>query len=71
MSDDMKRRLEYFSFALETYKSAFRLTGREAYSIFKKTKADEYIFDLYELLHVHGAEYLLTELQEYMQTQPI
>ena len=65
MSCNEKKRLTYFAFALEIFKEHKGISGREAYMQLRETGADSYIYDLYEILHVHGNEYLLDELESY------
>ena len=60
-----QKRLEYFAFALEVFKEHKGLSGKEAYRILRETGADTYIYDLYELLHVHGNKHLINELESY------
>jgi hypothetical protein len=54
---------------METYKQHRHLTGEEVYQKFKKYHFDEYIMDLYELLHIQGTRRLLEELDEYQLIQ--
>ena len=65
----MDERVRYLVFCIETYKHHHGLTGSEAYDVFKKFRFDDYIFDLYELLHIQGTKRLLEELDEYRYSQ--
>jgi hypothetical protein len=46
-------------------KSSVILQASQVYEHFKKYHFDDYIFDLYELLHVQGTRRLMEELDEY------
>ena len=68
MSEEM-RRVAYFAHAVEMYKKAKNQSGREAFAYLRRIGADQYIYDMFELLHVHGTEYLLEELDAYAARQ--
>jgi len=66
MSSNEKKRLTYFAFALEVFKEHKGISGKEAYLLLHETGADSYIYDLYEILHVHGNKYLIDEIESYL-----
>ena len=70
MSDE-QRRVAYFAYAVEMYKKAKNLSGREAFFDLRRIGADQYIYDMFELLHVHGTEYLLDELDAYAASRAV
>ena len=65
----MDERVKYLIFCIETYKEKRNLTGAQVYQLFKKYHFNEYIIDLYELLHIQGTNRLLEELDEYQKSQ--
>ena len=65
----MNEKIKYLIFCMETYKQHRNLTGAQVYVVFKKYHFDEYIIDLYELLHIQGTKRLLEELDEYQYSQ--
>ena len=65
----MNEKVDFLIFCIETYKEQRKLSGAEAYEIFKKYNFNEYIIDLYELLHIQGTKRLLEELDEYQCAQ--
>ena len=65
----MNEKVKYLIFCIETYKEQRNMTGAQVYDLFKKYKFDEYIIDLYELLHIQGTRRLLEELDEYQSSQ--
>ncbi|MDR3280540.1 MAG: DUF3791 domain-containing protein [Synergistaceae bacterium] len=67
MTADERKRIEYFAFVVEVYKAEKGLSGKQAYGYLRQTGADAYIYDLYDLLHVHGTEYLMADLDEYLE----
>jgi len=70
MSEEM-RRVVYFAHAVEMYKKAKNQSGREAFAYLRRIGADQYIYDMFELLHLHGTEYLLDELDAYAAKQAL
>jgi len=66
MSDE-QRRVAYFAHAVEMYKKAKNQSGREAFAYLRRFGADQYIYDMFELLHVHGTEYLLEDIDGYIR----
>jgi hypothetical protein len=64
MEED-KRRLAYFAFAVEAYKKKKNMSGKDAFNYLHSIEADSYIYDMFDLLHVHGTEYLMDELETY------
>jgi hypothetical protein len=65
----MNEKLKYLIFCMEAYKLEKHLTGLQVYDLFKKYHFDDYIMDLYELLHIQGTRYLIEELDEYQARQ--
>ena len=65
----MTKEQKYLLFCIEVYKQHRKLTGEEVYTKFKKYRFDEYILDLYDLLHISGTQHLLSELDEYQAVQ--
>lgn len=61
----MTKELRYLIFAIEEYKKAYNLSGKEVYEVFTKYDFFSYIVELYELLHIQGQQYLFNELEKY------
>lgn len=65
----MDEKVRYLIFCMETYRQMRDMTGLQVYEHFKKYHFDEYIIDLYELLHIQGKKRMLAELDEYQHSQ--
>ena len=65
----MTKEQKYLLFCIEVYKQHRHMTGAEAYAKFKKYRFDEYILELYDILHLNGTQSLLHELDEYQAVQ--
>jgi hypothetical protein len=64
--DEEMKRVNYLAFCVEVYKNARDLDGKQVYALFSKYALFDYIYDLYEILHVHGTKYMLEELDSYL-----
>ena len=51
---------------MEIFKRAKGITGKEVYNFFEKYKLFEFVIDNYELLHIHGEQYILQDLDTYI-----
>ena len=63
----MSKELKYLIFAMEEYKKAYNLSGKEVYEVFRKYDFFSYIIELYELFHIQGQQYLFEELAAYQK----
>lgn len=61
-----KEVFEFNTYCLENYAIRKRISGLRAWMIFKESGADEYIIDNYDLLHTQGIEYVLDDIQRFI-----
>lgn len=61
-----KEVFEFYTYCLENYAIRKRISGLRAWMIFKEFGADEYIIDNYDLLHTQGIEYVLDDIQRFI-----
>lgn len=61
-----KEVFEFYTYCLENYATRKRISGMRAWAIFKESGADEYIIDNYDLLHTQGIEYVLDDIQRFI-----
>ena len=57
---------EFYTYCLENYAIRKQISGMRAWVLFKETGADEYVKDNYDLLHTQGMEYVLDDIQRYI-----
>ena len=57
---------QFYIYCLENYASSWRMSGMRAWVLFKETGADEYIIKNYDLLHTQGIEYILDDIQRFI-----
>ena len=57
---------EFYTYCLESYAIRKQISGIRAWVIFKESGADEYVINNYDLLHTQGVEYVLDDIQRYI-----
>ena len=57
---------EFYTYCLENYATLKRISGIQAWGLFKETGADEYVIDNYDLLHTQGIDYVLDDIQRFI-----
>lgn len=61
-----KEVFEFYSYCLENYATSKRISGMQAWVVFKETGTDGYIIDNYDLLHTQGMDYILDDIQRFI-----
>ena len=61
-----KEEFEFYTYCLENYAIRNQMSGMRAWVIFKESSADEYVIDNYDLLHTQGLEYVLDDIQRFI-----
>lgn len=61
-----KEVFEFYTYCLENYAIRERLTGIRTWVLFKESGVDEFIINNYDLLHTQGMEYILDDIQMYI-----
>ena len=60
----------YFKvFCLERYKSKHRLTGNDAFRLFKEYGVMDYLGSCYDVLHTFGDRYILSNIDEFIESR--
>ncbi len=57
---------EFYTYCLESYATSKQIRGIRAWVLFKETGADKYVIDNYDLLHTQGLEYILDDIQRFI-----
>lgn len=57
---------EFYTYCLENYAIWKQISGMRAWLLFKESGADEYVIDNYDLLHTQGMEYVLDDIQRFI-----
>ena len=61
-----KEEFEFYTYCLENYAIREQISGMRAWVIFKESRADEYVIENYDLLHTQGLEYVLDDIQRFI-----
>ena len=61
-----KEEFEFYTYCLENYAIRNQMSGMRAWVIFKESSADEYVIDNFDLLHTQGLEYVLDDIQRFI-----
>lgn len=61
-----KEVFEFYTYCLENYAIRKQISGMRAWVIFKESSADKYVIDNYDLLHTQGLEYVLDDIQRFI-----
>lgn len=62
----LKEEFEFYTYCLEHYATLKRISGMRAWVIFKESGADDYVTNNYDLLHTQGIEYILDDIQRFI-----
>lgn len=65
----MDDRLDFLVYCIESYKNAKDLKGKEAIELFNKYRVFDYIKASYEALHTTGREYIIDDLNIYINAR--
>ncbi|MEA1910785.1 MAG: DUF3791 domain-containing protein [Spirochaetota bacterium] len=61
--------MNFTVFCLESYKTAYRLTGKEVINIFDKYNVINYIESFYDVLHSTGQEYIVADIDKFIKSR--
>jgi len=62
----MSKEFAFLVYCMEIQKRARGLSGRQVYDLFKRYGLFDFIIKFYGLLHVHGEEYILQDIDAYI-----
>ncbi len=63
----MSREGDYLVYAIEQYRFAKGLSGREVIQLFDRYNVAKYIIDMFELFHIESDENMITAVDEYIR----
>ena len=64
--DVPKEVFEFYAYCLENYATCKGMSGMRAWLLFKESGADGYVIDNFDLLHTQGMEYVLDDIQRFI-----
>jgi len=60
----MSKEADFLVYCIEIVKNARQLSGKQVYSLFEKYDLFKFVIDFYDILHVHGEQYILEDINE-------
>ncbi len=65
----MSREGKFLIYCIEQYKAAKNLTGIQVSELFSKYKVWEYIYSCFEALHTTGENYIVEDIDLYIEAR--
>ncbi|MBP3041747.1 DUF3791 domain-containing protein [Bacillaceae bacterium Marseille-Q3522] len=65
----MENAIGFTVFCHESYKQAHQLTGKAALNIFLRYNVFDYIDSFYDILHTTGQEYIVNDIDMYIDNR--
>lgn len=65
MSDEDKK-LYFVAFCIEQYKTQHHMKGADVATLFEKEGISDYLENNYEVLHTQGANWLVADIDDYL-----
>ena len=65
----MSKKLDFKVFCFEAYRAEKKLSGRETMGLFKKYGVLEYLDSCYDVLHTTGRDYLIEDIELFINTR--
>ncbi|OPJ55667.1 DUF3791 domain-containing protein [Clostridium chromiireducens] len=66
----MNRSIDFTVFCIESYKQAHNISGKAALKIFNDNKVFDYIKSFYDVLHTTGQDYIVKDIDFYIDSRP-
>ena len=65
----MSKELPFLILCIEEYKNQKGMTGKEVLELFNRYSVCEYIKSFYEVLHTTGTQYILNDIDLYIESR--
>lgn len=65
----MSRQGDFMVYCTEQYKSAKKLSGKQVSELFSRYQVWDYIYSCYEALHTTGANYIVDDIDLYIEAR--
>ena len=65
----MSREGKFLIYCVETYKVAKNLTGKQVAELFTRYRVLEYVYSCFEALHTTGANYIVEDIDLYIEAR--
>ena len=61
----------FLIYCIELYKSAKNLTGKQVSELFSRYQVWDYVYSCFEALHTTGANYIIEDIDLYIQARTV
>ena len=65
----MSKQGDFLIYCVETYKTAKQLTGKQVADLFTRYRVWEYVYSCCEALHTTGANYIVEDIDLYIEAR--
>ena len=65
----MSKEANFLIYCIEQYKSAKKLTGKQVSDLFTSFRVWEYIYSCFEALHTTGVNYIVEDIDLYIEAR--
>ena len=65
----MDEKTDFIVYCIEEYRSAEKLTGKAVIELFNRFRVLDYIRSYYEALHTTGRQYIVNDINLYIQAR--
>lgn len=65
----MSKELPFLIYCVEEYRRQKKLSGKAVMELFDRYSVCEYIYRFYDLLHINGNNYIVNDIDEYIESQ--
>ena len=65
----MSKELPFLIYCVEEYRLKKGLSGKSVMELFDRYSVCEYIHNFYDLLHITGNNYIVNDIDEYIESQ--
>lgn len=61
-----EKKIHFVSFCIECYKQAHAMHGGEVFELFENKGVNKFLYDNYDILHTQGEQWLLAEIEDFL-----
>ncbi|MDR0380455.1 MAG: DUF3791 domain-containing protein [Oscillospiraceae bacterium] len=65
----MEERTDFITYCIEEYRSAETLSGKAVIELFNRYRVLDYLRSHYEALHTTGRQYIVNDINQYIQAR--
>lgn len=63
--------IEFVSFCIENYKVKHKMKGKDVANLFNESGVIDFLLQGYDILHTQGKEYIISEIEIYLEKREV